>query len=163
LTGKRELSKVTSGNKHSEMGVLGDGLKNESLTITEDGMMVVESDGRALTLKEFETTTNSTPPKEMDHCGYCTYFLTLMDVPTGRPTFQPSKFAGGQQGSKIPYVLPDLIREHPAIIAKVLGFENGNQFVNETKEGIEAFYEQKKTQRINDKTELEKFVELKET
>jgi hypothetical protein len=87
----------------------------------------------------------------MDHCGYCTFFLTSMDVPTELPTFQPSVFAGAQKGSKIPYVLPDAIRRHPAIIAKVLGFKDASEFVNEIKEAIKTFYEENKTRRVRNK------------
>jgi hypothetical protein len=134
--------KKTANNIHAEMGVLNDAMeKDESeeslLTITENGMIVVTDDDRALNPAEFKTTNANDPTQEMDHCGYCTFFLTMMDVPTGRPTFQPSRNSGSQNA----YPLPGRIRENPAIIGKVLGYENAEQFVNEVKEGIEAYYQ----------------------
>jgi len=159
--GGDKVKKKTSGNKHSEMGVLETGLQKKLLTITENGNIEVidEEDSRPIDSSEFKTT-NAKGDHSMDHCGYCTFMLTMTGVPTELPTFQPSVFAGAQKQ----YPIPDLIRRHPAIIAKALGFADGTQFVNETKEGIEAFYEMRKTSRtrIKDKSEMENFVELKE-
>jgi hypothetical protein len=158
--GKRKLVKKTANNTHAEMGVLEDGMEADSdeeslLTITDNGKIVVTDGNRALKPAEFRTTNAKNSKKEMDHCGYCTFFLTMMNVPTGQPTFQASVQAGAQNI----YPLPTHIREHPAIIARALGFENASQFVNEIKEGMEAFYQASEEGRVRNKSEQEIIVE----
>jgi hypothetical protein len=143
--GKATVAKKTTNNKHAEMGVLEDALTGTKplLTITKDGNIAVNQgkNPRKLKPNEFKTRNANNKAKKMDHCGYCTFFLTLMDVPTEQPTFQPSRFTGSQNAADVlPYPLPDPIRKHPAIIAKALGFKDASEFVNETKEGIEGYY-----------------------
>jgi len=156
----QEFVKSTYNNIHAEMGVLNDALEKDGdgdplLTITEEGRIVVKDGNRALKPVEFKTAKVNDPATVMDHCGYCTFFLTLMNVPTGRPTFMPSRNSGAQGK----YPLPVNIREHPAILARALGFDDATQFVNEVKEGIEGYYEASRgNRRLSNLSGMEKIV-----
>jgi hypothetical protein len=162
----KTVVKTTAKNMHAEMEVLEEALDKSFLTITKEGDIAVQEETTSRRLKsgEFKTRNPKDDTEKMDHCGYCTFFLTLMDVPTELPTFQPSKFTGSQKGvSGLTYPLPDPIRKHPAIIAKALGIKSdskrlsdASEFVNRAKEGIEGYYyEEKKVSRLRDRSSQE--------
>lgn len=58
----------------------------------------------------------------MDHCGYCTFFLAFLGVPTEQPTSKPSTTAGSSSrisGIALTYGIPDFIRTNSCVIRRL--------------------------------------------
>ena len=80
----------TTNNMHAEMVVLEEAAKTAAgkeplICINASGHIVQQKDKQKIPKGAFRTrTTGLGEESPMDHCGYCTFFLEFLGVPTGR-------------------------------------------------------------------------------